>query len=58
MRTGSIVYRPGAQLPPPKPLPTAQDEVKAAWSNAWWSGIAVGIAIGAGIAVVALKAVH
>lgn len=42
------------RLPQAAPLPTATDQPRAAFLGGWWSGIVVGIVIGAGLAVVVL----
>lgn len=39
----------------PTPLPQVQRVEAYAWREGWWSGIMVGIAIGAGLSVILLK---
>jgi hypothetical protein len=40
----------------PSQLPQVQRVEAHSWREGWWSGICVGIAIGAGLAVILVKA--
>lgn len=42
-------------MPKPGELPCAIDKPRSAFLNGWWSGILVGIAIGASLMVVLAK---
>lgn len=46
------------RLRPPGALPCATEKPRAAFLNGWWSGIFVGLVIGAAFGVVLSKGVH
>lgn len=58
MRTGRLTYTPEPvarrPLSTPGLLPGITDHPKAAFLGGWWSGIAIGLVIGAGLAVALL----
>lgn len=55
MRTGRLTYAPDPvalkSLARPSRLPAITDDQKAAFLGGWWSGIAIGMAIGASLVI-------
>jgi hypothetical protein len=53
--TGPSSKREFKRMPKPGELPCAIDKPRSAFLNGWWSGILVGMAIGASLMVVLAK---